>query len=65
MLSQASRSAIVLAETGSFGYAKTHLLSQIYAFDLRLQRDFEVLRVCAHARRPNGGKLHPRERTYR
>src|SRR5580692_2336138 len=56
---------IVLTEAGGFGYTDTHLLSEIDALDLRLQRDFEVLRVCAHARRPSGGKLHPIERTYR
>jgi hypothetical protein len=36
-------------ESGGLGYAETHLLGEIYALDLRLQRDFEVLRVCAHA----------------
>src|SRR5580704_133011 len=44
--------AIVLAKAGSLGYPETHLLSEIDAFDLRLQRDFEVLGVCAHARTP-------------
>lgn len=57
--------AIVFAEAGGFRHAKTHFLSQIDAFDLRLQRDFEVLRVCAHALRSTGGKLRLKERTYR
>jgi hypothetical protein len=57
--------AIIFAETSSFGYAETHLLGEIDAFDLRLQRNFEVLGVCAHARVPAKGKKHLLERTYR
>ena len=48
--------AIVLAESGSLGYAEAHLFGEIYALDLRLQRDFEVLRVFTHAWRAAGGK---------
>src|SRR5271165_449745 len=41
--------AIVFAETGGLGDAQTHLLRQIDALHLRLQRDFEVFLVCGHA----------------
>jgi uncharacterized membrane protein YbhN (UPF0104 family) len=40
--------AIVFAESGRFSNAQAHLLREIHAFDLRLQRHFEVLGVRRH-----------------
>src|SRR5713226_7614192 len=41
--------AVVFAETRGFGYAQTHFLGEVDAVDLRLEGDFEVLRVLRHA----------------
>jgi hypothetical protein len=56
--------AIVFAETRGFRYAQTHFLSEIDAFDLRLQRDFEVFLVCRHGPLTNSEEKRPESRSY-
>src|SRR5216684_1045215 len=41
--------AVVFAETRGLGHAQTHFLGEVDAVDLRLEGDFEVLRVLRHA----------------
>src|SRR6266852_4963433 len=41
--------AVVFAETRGFGHAQTHFLGEVDTVDLRLEGDFEVLRVLRHA----------------
>src|SRR5258708_26961844 len=55
--------AAALAKHRRFRHAETHLLCQIDAVDLRVQRNFEVLRVgghllrCCHPRSPKSERF--------
>src|SRR5262245_45605491 len=42
--------AHLFVETSRFGHAQAHFLRQIYALDLRVQYDFQVLVFWRHAR---------------
>src|SRR5258708_9441872 len=49
---------VIFAKAGRFRDAQTHLLGQIDALHLRLQRDFEMLGARSHVSRCSGPASH-------